>query len=415
MKILLGADQYPEYINGAATFTSRLAEGLAAAGHTVDLLWPSAEGPHATYLDGAVRVHRLSTLALPGRPRMQVCPPWSVTAQIDQVLEITRPDVVHVQSHLTLGRALVRRARAAGVPVMATNHFMPENLLHHVPLLRRFPDLVGRLAWRDLQQVYADADLLSAPTQRAVDLLAAATTLPQAEVISCGVDLYRFRRPSTSRRNGRNVLFVGRLEQEKHVDELLRAFALLPAGLGAELEIVGMGSMRASLTALSHALGTEQSVRFTGAVSDEELLRRYRQADLFVMPGTAELQSLATLEAMASGLPVVAADAMALPHLVRDGENGYRYSPGRPDHLAERMQRLLTDADLRCRMGRASAAIAGRHDLGDTVQRFLTCYARLTGGGAAAPASGKDQIGVGEREVFPLEKCEIRIISSSNS
>ena len=383
MKILLGADQYPEYINGAANFTSRLAVGLAAEGHTVDLLWPSADGEHHTDLDQGVRVHRLTSIALPGRPRMQVCTPRVVTRQVQQILQIARPDVVHVQSHLTLGRALVRAARGAGLPVMATNHFMPENIVPHVPLVRQFPRLASRLAWRDLARVFGDVDLVSAPTQRAVDLLAESTGLAPAEVISCGIDLTRFQRAAPvpvvppGAGAGPSVLFVGRLEHEKHVDELLAAFARVPSSLGARLEVVGMGSLRPKLQAQAEDLGLGRSVTFTGAISDEALLDSYQRADLFVMPGTAELQSLATLEAMAAGLPVVAADAMALPHLVRDGQNGYLYQPGDVEGLAVRMIRVLADPLLRAELGAASQAIAEGHALTTTLATFEARYDEL--------------------------------------
>lgn len=378
MKIVLGADQYPEYINGAATFTARLAAGLAAGGHTVDLLWPSADGAHDTYLEHGVRVHRLRSATLPGRPRMQVCTPAAVRPQVASVLEIARPDVVHVQSHLGLGRAMVRAAGQANVPVLATNHFMPENLLHHVPVVRRFPQTASRVAWRDLERVYAGVDLVSVPTRRAADLLAASTTLRPAEVVSCGIDLTRFAvaRPVAGGA-GAALLFVGRLEQEKHVDELLLAFARLPRALGATLEVVGMGSLRAALEARAQSLGLAGSVRFLGAVGDDELLAAYGRADVFVMPGTAELQSIATLEAMAAGLPVVAADAMALPHLVRPDVNGRLYTPGDVDGLAGALAGLLADPVLRAALGRRSRTIAEEHSLTTTLETFERHYTWL--------------------------------------
>ncbi len=396
MKILLGADQYPEYINGAANFTARLATGLTKAGHTVDLLWPSADGVHETYLDGRVRIHRLSSISLPGKPRMQVCSPWTVLRQVEQILQIAHPDVVHVQSHLSLGRTLLRAAKAAGLPVLATNHFMPENLVHHVPLVRQFPDLAARVAWHDLERVFAGADLITAPTQRAVDLLAGATDLAPAQAISCGIDLSHYAWAGTRPTRGRpQLLFVGRLEQEKHVDELLAAFALVPASLGARLEIVGMGSLRAELEAQVTQLGLGESVRFAGAVSDAELLRAYARADVFVMPGTAELQSLATLEAMAAGRPVVGADAMALPHLIHHEVNGYLYRPGDVAELAGRLTTLVGDRDLRARLGAASLQIAERHSMAKTLAAFQGCYDRLLGirrAVAVAPVSTGDAL-----------------------
>ena len=378
MKIVIGADQYPEYINGAATFTARLAAGLAAAGHSVDLLWPSAHGGHDTNLADGVRVHRLTSVALPGRPRIQALDPRTARRQVEQVLQITRPDVVHVQSHLGLGRTLLRAARRAALPVVATNHFMPENLLHHVPVARTFPTVASRLAWRDLERVYGGADLLTVPTRRAADLLAASTGLRPAEVVSCGIDLDRFAESSTRRGHAHpTVLFVGRLEQEKHVDELLHAFARLPRRLGARLEVGGMGSLRPCLEGLADELGVAGSVDFLGAVSDDELLAAYARADLFVMPGTAELQSIATLEAMATGLPVVAANAMALPHLVRPSVNGHLYTPGDVEVLTDKIVDVLANPAMRATYGRGSRILAQVHTLERTVATFEGYYEDL--------------------------------------
>ncbi|GAA1022616.1 hypothetical protein Aple_021530 [Acrocarpospora pleiomorpha] len=90
------------------------------------------------------------------------------------------------------------------------------------------------------------------------------------------------------------------------------------------------------------------------------------------MPGIAELQSIATLEAMASGLPVVAADAVALPHLVE--ENGYLYQPGDVMALAGHLTRIITDESLRERLGRNSRAMAMAHDHQVSLARFEAIY-----------------------------------------
>jgi hypothetical protein len=128
--------------------------------------------------------------------------------------------------------------------------------------------------------------------------------------------------PHTMRMPRRGSCFVGRMDQEKHVDELIRAVAALPAQRPARLELINDGPERDAWTALAARLGIADRVRFRGLVSEEALLEAYAGAAGFCMPGTAELQSLATLEAMASATPVVAADAMALPHLVRPVRSG---------------------------------------------------------------------------------------------
>jgi phosphatidylinositol alpha 1,6-mannosyltransferase len=379
MKILIGADQYPEYINGAAGFTDRLSRGLAARGHQVTVLWPSAVGPPSTYTDAGMDVHRLRSLLLPRSNGLRVSDPRSSGRAVAAALEDVRPDVVHVQSHMLLGRHLARAAVQGAYPLVATNHFMPENVLDHVPFLDRSSRAVSRWAWRDLARVYGQADLVTAPTPRAVELLRTAAGIT-AVAISCGIDPDRFWQSGrlTPRNVVPTVLFVGRLETEKRIDELVRAFAGLPASVPARLHVVGTGTQHDQLTSLANTLGLAGRVTFAGRVEDAELVAAYRSADIFAMPGTAELQSLATLEAMSAGLPVIAANAMALPHLVAEGHNGYLYTPGRIDELTDHLTTLLSQPALRRRLGAASRTIAERHSIDQTLDAFEAHYARLS-------------------------------------
>lgn len=212
---------------------------------------------------------------------------------------------------------------------------------------------------------------------------AATDIADDAEAISCGIEVDRYRRASEdAQRSGEShvptVLFVGRLDQEKRVDEVLRAFAALPAELPARIQIIGDGDRRSALHKLAHQLrlGPDR-VCFSGFVDDEALLRAYGAADIFCMPGVAELQSLVTLEAMAAGKPIVAADAMALPHLVRNGRNGWLFTPGNVGELTSRLHTLLADPALPARMGHYSQQLVAKHAQSDTLDRFEDVYDRI--------------------------------------
>jgi glycosyltransferase involved in cell wall biosynthesis len=106
------------------------------------------------------------------------------------------------------------------------------------------------------------------------------------------------------------------------------------------------------------------------------------------MPSIAELQSIATMEAMASGLPIVAANAMALPHLVHDGDNGFLFEPGNIEDLAERLTEVLTmpEEDLQA-LKRESLSIVEAHD----IQRTLDTFERLYRGETGVPDSVVEQ------------------------
>ena len=232
--------------------------------------------------------------------------------------------------------------------------------------------------------MFAVARTVTAPTPSAVRLLAQ-HGVPRATVVSCGLDIARFHRPRPAvfvppeDVAARRVLFVGRLDEEKHVDELLHAVALLhqqvaERELDIRLDIVGDGSRRAAWEQLAARLGVRERVVFHGFVGEDALVEAYARCDVFCMPGIAELQSLATMEAMAAGKPVIAADAMALPHLVQPGRNGWLYPPGDVPALAGHLLCLLTDSNARARMGAASRQLIAEHTLDRTLDTFESLY-----------------------------------------
>ncbi|MGH3318837.1 MAG: DMT family transporter [Streptosporangiaceae bacterium] len=391
-RVLIGTDTYPPDVNGASYFTRRLAHGLAARGHDVHVVCPSTSAQDTWETDGVVTLHRVASMRTPFHRTFRVCLLPGAGESVSDVVAAVRPDVVHVQGHFLIGRVLSRIASREGLPLVATNHFMPENLAPYVPL----PSWVGRplagLAWRDLVRVFRRADAVTTPTPIAARLLQDRGLGRPVVPVSCGIDLDRFcarrgRSRSVCPTGSMALLYVGRLDAEKRVGDLIEALPAVRERVDATLVIVGEGSRRSALERLAWDRGVAAHVHFLGFVPDAELPSVYTAADVFCMPGVAELQSLVTLEAMASGRPVVAADAVALPHLVRHGHNGFRYDPGAIDALARHLVALLTDRELRGVMGLASRATAAEHDVSRSLARFEALYADASARAVAGHAA----------------------------
>jgi glycosyltransferase involved in cell wall biosynthesis len=376
-RIVIAAETFPPDVNGAARFAHRLAAGLAGRDHDVHVIALDPAGRAGTeHLDG-ITVHRLRSHRTPFHPTFRIGFPWEVSNDVESLLAEIRPDLVHVQSHFVVGRYVLRHASAMGIPTVATNHFMPENLFGHLHVPAWLRASVARWAWRDLTRVFELADVVTAPTPRAVELLHDNGFPSRAVPVSCGIDIDRYRgRWPAGNPDAPTVLFVGRLDEEKRVDVLLRAVGLVP---GLHAEIVGDGSRRAEWERLAQDLGIADRVRFRGFVSEEDLLDAYAAADVFCMPGIAELQSLATMEAMAAGKPVVAADAMALPHLCHPGRNGWLFPPGDVDALAHRLHAVVADPTAKARMGAASSDLITTHTIAATLDTFESLYATAAG------------------------------------
>ena len=180
---------------------------------------------------------------------------------------------------------------------------------------------------------------------------------------------------------------------EKQVDVILRALAKLDPALDVKLDLVGQGDQEHALQALAAELGVQDRVAFHGLSTDAHLRATLTRGSVFAIASIAELQSIATMEAMASGLPIVAANAVALPHLVHDGENGYLFEPGDADDLAAKLTTVLTAApEERLRLQRASLEGVLVHDINRTLDTFEALYrgaephALLQGRGEALPA-----------------------------
>ncbi|WP_284305970.1 glycosyltransferase [Mobilicoccus caccae] len=382
---MIGCDTYPTDVNGAARFAERLSIGLVGRGHEVHVAAPSTTGPVGVEERDGVVVHRVRSVRYPFHEEFRICLPWQTRPEVAAIMKRVRPDVVHTQAHFVVGRYTARSAAELGIPLVATNHFMPENLTDQlpIPVHGSIARLGCRLAWRDLARVFRQAQVVTAPTPRATELLDSEAKISGALPISCGIDAapYAAAAEAAPRNVIPRILFVGRLDQEKRVGELIDAVSALPRSTPYHLEIVGDGTMREQWKAQVRARGIEEHTTFRGFVSEAELLEAYGRCDVFCMPGVAELQSLVTLESMSAGKPVVAADAMALPHLVHPGRNGWLYPPGDVAALSDRLAGLLTDSDMRRRMGAASREIVRRHSLEATLDKFEDVYETVRGAG----------------------------------
>ncbi|WP_349828858.1 glycosyltransferase [Brevibacterium litoralis] len=403
LRICIPAETYLPEMNGAATFTNRLATGLAARGHEVHVIAPSATGSDRHDVEDGVHVHRIRSHRWMPHPTWTICMPWETAPRVAGLLDDIRPDVVHTQAHFVLGRYAITEAKKRGIPVVGTNHFMPDNVRPYVRVPRLVEDAGVSAAWWDLRRTFGRVDVLTVPTQLAADLLTVNRWDRPVRAVSCGIDLSRFAEaPSapdttvssdvtassdttaggtadggTVAEGDPTVLFVGRLSKEKNAHEIVDAIAATDPDLGLRAVIIGAGDQDTVIRDRARELGVEDRIDLRGKVSDAELDAALRTATLFCMPGTAELQSIATLEALAAGRPVVLADAVALPHLC-DGENGTLFRPHDTDDLARALSEVAgASAAERARMGEASRRVAARHDIAHTLDTFEGIYRSL--------------------------------------
>ena len=189
------------------------------------------------------------------------------------------------------------------------------------------------------------------------------------------------------------LLFVGRIEPLKGVDTLIRAIAhmrttgvtdryphyLAIIGGNPDAEQQDMSSEMARLQSLSRALGLGDLILFLGKRAQSSLPYYYSAADVLIMPSHYESFGMVALEAMACGTPVVASQVGGLAFLIQDGVTGYVVPGGDPIALSERLTQLISQPELRRRLGEQAAAYARDYAWENIVARILDLYQDLIG------------------------------------
>jgi len=160
-----------------------------------------------------------------------------------------------------------------------------------------------------------------------------------------GVNLEFFGGIKAEKAERPRIIYVGRLIEYKHVDELMTAFSKLK--MDAELYIVGVGPERANLEELAKRLGIADRITFTGFVDDKRKVELLKSSHVFVLPSTVEGFGIALVEAMAAGIPTLSSDISALREVADEGRAGMLFTPRNVDELKEKLELLLKDEKLR--------------------------------------------------------------------
>ncbi|HCW32373.1 TPA: hypothetical protein DGH83_02650 [Candidatus Peregrinibacteria bacterium] len=383
LKILIVSETYPPDLNGAAIFTQRLAEGLARRGHQVRVLGPSNDFTDKQKIENyGVGIYRFKSIGIkPIHPYFRVIYRPGINRKIKNYIEDFKPDIIHIQNHFILGRAALNAAQELDIPIIGTNHFMPENLIQYLPGL-----LIGRISqlmWEDFLRVYNKLAYVTAPSNAAIKIVKNLGLTVPIQVISNGIDLAKFKKrvvPSSFSHQYKIdfrlplFLFVGRLEKDKNIELLLMAIKQVLKTQKVRMILVGCGKNELEFKALSKELGLEEYVTFAGRVSDEDLLNFYSIANVYMATGVAELQGLAVMEAMASELPILAINAVALPELVRNEVNGFLFEPNEHDFAQKMIRMLSLKPGALKQMGENSLKIIKKHDAGKTYVAFEKLY-----------------------------------------
>jgi len=354
MRIAIFTETFVPALDGVVTRLRSTIDELLKVGDEMLVIAPSyGEGP-AYYHD--VRIHRVAGVPFPPYPQIMLAPS---NPRVGRALKKFEPDLIHAVNPFVLGSGAPFYSHRMGVPLVASYHT-------NVTTYARFYGLgIGERAgrwWTRTLHNRAQVNLCTSETTRKY---LSENGVERLHVWPQGVDTVRFHPKKRSEEwrfklSGGHpespvLLYVGRLGREKNIGSLKAVLRAMP---DVRIALVGDGPARGEL---EEEFAGMPAV-FSGTRRGAELTAAYASADVLVFPSTTETLGLAMLEALSSGLPVVAARAGAAHEVVEEGVNGLLYEPEDRDSLVETVRRVLEDGELRARLGEGGRATAETRD-----------------------------------------------------
>lgn len=372
MKIALFSEVYWPMVSGVGVTLLRLTDGLQARGHEVRVysagyaLPPGvAERPEA---------HRSPSIPLFLYPDVQ----WAFPRGRDLLEDAARfrPDVVHVATEFAMGLAGLKVARQLELPAVASAHTDYESYASRYGL-----QWLMRWGWKYLQWFYGQTELVLCPSriyeahlnERGVSHTGIWTRGVDPKEFAPGFRSEAYRQALGVAEGDLLVTYIGRLAREKNLGLLIEAWPELRARHPrAQLVLVGQGPLEEEIR--KHEL---PGVHLAGLLRGDDLAAAYASADLFVFPSTTETFGNSLLEAMASGLPTVAAGAGGVLDFAEHGRNAWLVEGESAEALRDGLERLMGDASLRRQLAEGGLATAAERSWNAIFDRLIADYTRV--------------------------------------
>lgn len=362
MRILYCTDTYPPQVNGVSVVTALSVAGLRARGWSCAVVAPRyPAGAHTVFPEAAAGredvLVSIPSVAMPVYPDLRLSAPDYLAVR--RIVRRFRPHLIHAETEFVIGRLGQMAGQRAGIPLVSSYHtdFARYAAAYGVPWLRdSVAGYIGRFhrrSWR----TYTPSGPARADLMR--------TGVQDVEVWGRGVDTttYSPARRSAEWRGRLGLedrfafLYVGRLAAEKGVEQIVEAYGVAQRQMSPDstrLIIAGAGPREASIRANAPS-GTILLGYLDRAT---ELPALYASADAFVFASLTETLGLVVLEAMASGLPVIAVPAGGVADHLRDGANGLATAPHDVASMAAAMVALASDRERARRLGSGARATA---------------------------------------------------------
>jgi len=385
MKILFTTESYYPIIDGGAIAQHRIVHELIKKGHDVRVIAPAFSFKNTVEDENGSTIYRPRAFVLPFYMNNKYHFAPFPLLNVKKIIEEFKPDVINVCSPYPISICAMIVAKKKHIPLVGSIHILPENVLAPFFSSPLYATMV-KYTWSYLVYFYNRVDWATVPTQTGATMYQQKGLKTSVSPISNGVNTEMFK-PTNKGEYLRKrfnlpekplILYTGRINQEKNVDVLVKAIPFVLKNVDAHFLFCGSGGLKPEMMKLTQELGVDSHTTFIDFLDWADYPNIFTLADVFVMPAESELQSIVTLEAIATGVPPVVVNKGAVPELA-SAENGLVFEPQDSNQLACNIVSILSDEKLRNTMKANSLRLSEQHSMNAVGTQYEQVYEKVLG------------------------------------
>ena len=378
MRIAFFTNCYKPLVNGVVTSISSLKEAYERKGHDVYIFAPRVKD----YIDQKRNVFRYRSVNLTSKVKYPL--PIPLSFRVKKVITEFNPDIVHFHHPFLLSFPAIMYGKKLGIPKILTIHTQYEQYAYYVsPVPERVTQeaikmIISNLAYK--------TDCITTPSDSMKKIMENYGIKNRIEVIPNAIHLISFKEDDELKRteikkkynlkeDDKIILFVGRVASEKSIDTIIKALEIIKKrdNNKVKLLIVGNGPAMDELQQLTRTLKVEKDVVFAGTVSNEEIQHYYKMAYLFTITSTSESFGIVIIEALASGIPVLAVRAPGAADILTDDLDGLLVDDD-VEKFADALEKIIREPELREKLSKGALKTSEKYNIDTISERMLNLY-----------------------------------------
>lgn len=378
MRIAFFTNCYKPLVNGVVTSISSLKEAYERKGHEAYVFAPRVED----YVDQEKNVFRYRSVNLTSKVKYPL--PIPLSFRVKKIITEFNPDIVHIHHPFLLSSVAIMYGKRLGIPKILTLHTQYEQYAHYVsPIPERLTQEAIKMIIHNLSY---KIDCITTPSESMRKLIRSYGVKNRIEIIPNAIHLISFKEDDVFKRteikkkynlkeDDKIILFVGRVASEKSIDKIIKALAIIKKRdiSKVKLLIIGDGPAMDELKQLARTLKIEKDVIFAGTVSYEEIRHYYKMAYVFTIASTTETFGIVTIEALASGVPVLAVKAPGAVDILTDGVDGLLVDND-VEKFANALEKIIREPELREKLSRGTLKTSEKYSIDTISERMLNLY-----------------------------------------